>query len=219
MNGTHLETFSPLQSLSNQMSANVGGILGNLVGALLRTILTDDQLLSWGWRVAFISGIAILPVTIYIRIYGREHHPNEGEYDEQQEGIDGSTASQKHPLSESVKRENWPALFSSILVPFLYSGGYYLSVVWLAIFMETLLEPPVSGAFWVNLACNCIGITATSVFAGWLSDRFGRVKLMTVSTLLNCLFFHLRCTTMAFSFSMVPFFNAWRSLAQSVLVL
>lgn len=120
------------------MAANSGIILGNLVGALLRQLLTDDQLVQWGWRAAFISGGAILPVAIFLRLYGREHHPNEGEYDsnnegedEASEGIAGLTASQqKHPLREAVKRENWPALLSSILVPMLYGGGYYISVVW-----------------------------------------------------------------------------------------
>mmetsp|Transcript_2917 Transcript_2917/g.5198 ORF Transcript_2917/g.5198 Transcript_2917/m.5198 type:complete len:467 (+) Transcript_2917:193-1593(+) len=170
------------------MAANFGIILGNLVGALLRTLLTDDQLVQWGWRAAFISGIFILPVAIFLRLYGREHHPNEGEYDssnegdeanDQGEGISRVTASQqKHPLREAVKRENWPALFSSILVPMLYGGGYYISVVWMAIFMETLIDPSVNGAFWVNLAANCV-LTLTSFLTGWLSDRVGRVKMMT----------------------------------------
>lgn len=172
------------------MASNVGVILANLVGALIRALLTDDQLVQWGWRAAFVSGVFILPVAIALRLYGREHHPNEGEYDstatggdegandDQGGGISALTASQqKHPLREAVRRENWPALFSSILVPMLYGGGYYLSVVWMAIFMETLIDPSVDGAFWVNLASNCL-LMVTSFFTGWLSDRVGRVKLM-----------------------------------------
>lgn len=122
------------------MAANFGVILGNLVGALLRQILTNDQLLQWGWRAAFISGICVLPAAIFLRLYGQEHHPNEGEYDGiSQDGSDEPEMDRtravmvpepKHPLQEAVKRENWPALFSSILVPMLYGGGYYISVVW-----------------------------------------------------------------------------------------
>lgn len=120
-------------------------IISNLVGALIRTLLTEDQLLQWGWRAAFVSGAAILPVAVFLRLYGKEHHPNEGEYDGSSSaaeesshhgegGISSSmsTASQqqKHPLREAVRRENWPALLSSILAPMLYGGGYYISVVW-----------------------------------------------------------------------------------------
>jgi len=178
------------------MAANSGIILGNLVGAIIRQLLSDEQLLQWGWRVAFISGITILPCAIYLRLFGQEHNPNEGEYNstvsneglderinaEDGEGIIGgsiSASQQTHPLRESVKRENWPALASSTLVPMLYGGGYYLSVVWMVIYMESLISPPISGAFWVNLASNIVGLTMVSFLAGWLSDRVGRVKLMT----------------------------------------
>jgi len=132
--------------------------------------------------VAFMSGIFVLPVAIYLRLYGREHNPNEGEYDGNVEGVEvdgGSPPHQTHPLREAVKRENWPALFASVLAPMLYGGGYYISVVWMAIYMEDLIDPPVPGAFWVNLASNCIGLTVTSFVAGWLSDRMGRVRTMT----------------------------------------
>ena len=179
------------------MAANSGIILGNLVGALIRQLLNDEQLLQYGWRIAFISGVAILPCAIYLRVFGQEHNPNEGQYNssvsneglderinaEDGEGIIGgdsiSASQQTHPLRESVKRENWPALASSTLVPMLYGGGYYLSVVWMAIYMESLISPPISGAFWVNLASNIVGLTMVSFLAGWLSDKVGRIKLMT----------------------------------------
>ena len=182
-------------------AANSGVILGNLVGALIRTLLNEEQVLRYGWRIAFFTGILILPAAIYLHFCGREHHPNAGEYDstitddglldetintEVGEGIIGrqeslTTASQqqKHPLREAVKRENLPALLSSTLVPMLYGGGYYISVVWMAVYMQTLLVPPINGAFWVNLIANVFGLTAISFLAGWLSDRYGRVKLMT----------------------------------------
>ena len=182
------------------MAANAGVILGNLVGALVRQVLTPTQLLQWGWRVAFLSGIAILPVAFYLKIWGKEHHPNEGEYDNdndnEEESSDGegrmiasssrlSESQRKHPLRESVKRENWPALLSSILVPMLYGGGYYISVVWMAIYMDKLVSPPIPSSFWLNLVANVFGLTLTSFFTGWLSDVVGRVKMMCVSECFN----------------------------------
>lgn len=173
------------------MAANSGAILGNLVGALIRQLVTPEQLLQWGWRAAFLSGIAILPVAFYLKLYGEEHHPNEGHYDDgnttlsyDQQGEVIAVLSEshlQHPLREAVKRENWPALLSSILVPMLYGGGYYLSVVWMAIFMSELIHPPLPASFWINLGANVFGLTLTSLFTGWLSDKVGRVKLMSVS--------------------------------------
>ena len=59
----------------------MGTLLGNFFGALLRTLLTHDQLVSWGWRIPFWSGIMNAFVAVFLHYYGEEHHPNAGEYD------------------------------------------------------------------------------------------------------------------------------------------
>eukprot|EP01082_Thalassiosira_pseudonana_P008549 g7339.t1.1.5e17418a.1.5e1746ab g7339 g7339.t1 contig24:396189-397169(+) len=102
------------------MAANTGTLLGNFVGALLRTILTDDELLRWGWRIPFLSGILIAIVADYLRLHGEEHHPNAGEYDDKG-GKGGSDGGAKHPLAEVFKRENLPALSSATLTPMVCS--------------------------------------------------------------------------------------------------
>lgn len=48
------------------MAANVGTLLGNFVGATLRSVLTEEQLVSWGWRIPFLSGILIAFVAMYL---------------------------------------------------------------------------------------------------------------------------------------------------------
>jgi MHS family proline/betaine transporter-like MFS transporter len=58
------------------VAANCGSLLGNLCGALLRSVLTEDQLLSWGWRLPFFSGILIAFVAMYLRAHGDEVHTN-----------------------------------------------------------------------------------------------------------------------------------------------
>ena len=50
----------------------------------------------------------------------------------------------------------------------------------MAIFMDTLLDPPVQGAFWVNLLSSVLGMMLVLLFAGWLSDRYGRSNVMIV---------------------------------------
>lgn len=187
----HWGFYSSIICFANGM----GGILGNLVGALLRTLLTDDQLVSWGWRVAFLTGILIAPVAFLLHIYGTEHHPNEGEYDSYEEEVGDdqdqsvvasitSSVQQNRPLKEALRRENWAALCSSFLTPMLAGAGYYITFVWMAIYMETLLDPPVQGAFWVNLLATITGFIITGIGAGWLSDRYGRNKVMGLGAVL-----------------------------------
>ena len=73
------------------------------MGALMRTVLTNDQLLSWGWRIPFLSGSLNGLVALYLWMYGREYNPNEGEYGHSDRGdikTDGQKEKPIHPLRE-----------------------------------------------------------------------------------------------------------------------
>ncbi len=47
--------------------ATSGTMLGSAVGGLLTRLLTPEQLASWGWRAAFVSGLAVAIVGIALR--------------------------------------------------------------------------------------------------------------------------------------------------------
>lgn len=123
------------------MTAICGTLLGNLVGAFMRTTLTDEQLLSWGWRIPFLSGILIAFVAMYLRQHGEEHHPNAGEYDDDdEEEKDGNgifkekQTESKHLLSEVFRRENLPALGAATLTPMLWGKKTKSSVIFKSLF-------------------------------------------------------------------------------------
>lgn len=159
------------------MAANTGTLLGNLVGAVMRTYLTDEELVAWGWRIPFLSGILIALVAVYLRLHGREHHPNAATYNDDGQGGD-EAAPPKNPLAEVFKRENLPALCSATLTPMLWGAGFYTTFVWMAIFMQVLIDPPVPHGFWVNAAALLGGIILPMPLFGALSDRLGRTATM-----------------------------------------
>jgi MHS family proline/betaine transporter-like MFS transporter len=47
--------------------ATSGTMLGSAVGGVLTTLLSPEDLAAWGWRAAFISGIAVAIVAIILR--------------------------------------------------------------------------------------------------------------------------------------------------------
>eukprot|EP00934_Nitzschia_sp_Nitz4_P008853 Nitzschia sp. Nitz4//scaffold142_size57810//36328//37979//NITZ4_006499-RA/size57810-processed-gene-0.7-mRNA-1//1//CDS//3329536400//8843//frame0 len=159
------------------VAANVGTLLGNLCGALLREFLTEDQLLEWGWRLPFFSGFLIAFVACYLRSYGKEVHTTAGVYDQ-------DTSQHNNPISVALSKGNWLALLSTSLTPMLWAAGFYVTFVWIAIFMEELMDPPVQNGFWINAASLLIGMTFMLPIAGAISDRTGRIIMMTVSGLL-----------------------------------
>lgn len=167
--------------LFSKVAANVGTILGNFVGALLRTILTEEELVAWGWRIPFWSGILIAFVAIYLRLYGEEHNPNEDEYGNSlnnQNGHDDESQKAKYPLREAFRRENLPALISATLTPMLGGSSFYLTFVWTAIYMESLMTPPIKHAFWINSLALIFGVTIPLPILGTISDRTGRIPIM-----------------------------------------
>jgi MHS family proline/betaine transporter-like MFS transporter len=158
------------------VAANIGSLLGNLCGAFMRQVLTEDQLLSWGWRLPFLSGILIAGVAWFIKVHGADVHTNEGVYDHQDSEI-------TNPVRKSFQKGNRLAILSVAMTGVLWAGGYYLSFVWMAIYMGELLEPPIEHAFWINAVALFLGVTILLPVAGMISDRTGRVKLMTVSAI------------------------------------
>lgn len=167
--------------------------MANLVGALLRTLLSEEQIVQFGWRVAFLTGILIAPVAALLHVYGEEPSINDVDLNVQERGrtqeVDhaNSTISlssqQSRPLTEALRRDNWLALLSTFLTPMLAGAGYYISFVWMAIYMKTLIDPPVAGAFWVNLLATICGYGFPSITAGAMSDLYGRNKIMTAGAI------------------------------------
>jgi MHS family proline/betaine transporter-like MFS transporter len=134
------------------VAANVGSLLGNLSGALMRSVLTDEQLLSWGWRLPFFSGILIALVACYLQKHGSEVHTTAGVYDREDSEF-------KNPIRAAFAKGNRLALLSTALTPMLWASGFYVSFVWMAIYMEELLDPPIKGAFWINAGSMLLGMT------------------------------------------------------------
>ena len=183
------------------VSSGCGVLLANMVSAILRSTLNDAQLVSWGWRVAFMSGILIAPAAVFLNCHGVEHHPNEGEFDDiiavnntnNEDEFDDDRRSlsssssivvrRKRPITEALKRENWLPLLASILTPMLGGAGYYVTFIWMAVYMETLLDPPVPNAYWVNLFAYMLGLLPSAIVSGIMSDRYGRHVVMTTGAI------------------------------------
>jgi MHS family proline/betaine transporter-like MFS transporter len=177
-------------------AANLGTLFGALVGSLLRSILTLEQLETWGWRLPFLSGIVVSFSGFYLRNHGEEHGhggPPSGHVaanadanveDHSGEGQDApvvtATPAPVNPIRLAFSKSNRRALIASAMVPMLWSAGFYLSFVWMAIYMDTLIEDPVPHAFAINSLALLISVCLFFPVAGHLSDLYGRRFIMTI---------------------------------------
>ena len=58
--------------------------------------------------------------------------------------------------------------------------GFYLSFVWMAVYMTDLIDKPVPDAFAVNAVALLLSVCLLFPVAGWLSDTFGRRTIMSI---------------------------------------
>lgn len=166
-----------------------GSLLGGITSFLLRATLSNDQLVAWGWRIPFLCGIFVSYFGFYLRNHGIDydgyHVPSQREgddinSDDTNNEIYSLDPKFHNPLRDAFRRKNLRSLFAASLVPMLWSSTFYLSFVWMPIFMAELSDNPVPGAFLINTVSLFISVCLVFPFAGMLSDTYGRVRIMTI---------------------------------------
>ncbi|MFT4119534.1 MFS transporter [Bradyrhizobium sp.] len=150
----------------------LAGAMASTCGLALSTLLDPAQLAEWGWRAAFAFGLILAPVGWYIR--SRLVEPAEFV---------------RTPKSESPAREAVTNHFGRLLVAFaaviVNTNANYI-LLYMPTFAVKELHLPQSIGFAATLAGGLVVAFGAPV-AGWLSDRAGRVHLMTITAALFAL--------------------------------
>lgn len=162
-------------------AANIGTLLGGIVGTALQATLTDDQMHSWGWRLPFLSGVLVSLSGFYLK-YCVEDDPQATVDKESPQG-----EKRVNPILDAFSAENRLHLLASALVPTLWSGGFYLSFVWMAVYMDDIVDPAVPHAFSINAASLFFSVCCFYPVAGMLSDKIGRRKVMVTGAVVVAL--------------------------------
>nr|WP_231908056.1 MULTISPECIES: MFS transporter [Cupriavidus] len=140
-------------------SQGLAALFGALVGLALSNLLEPAALESWGWRVAFVIGILVIPVGLLIRRRLEETAPA-GEHGEEVPGL---------ALLLAHRR----ALAASILLMIGVASSTYIVVYYLSNYAVSQLHMPLSLGIWAGCVASVVQVLL-SPFAGWLCDRLGR---------------------------------------------
>jgi len=161
-------------------AANLGTLLGGVVATILRRSLTDEQLYAWGWRIPFLSGILVSISGFYLKNHGGD---DEGHHGHGHGSPSQANSDTPNPIKLAFSRSNIRSLLAASMVPLLWSSGFYLTFVWMAVYMADLIETPVPNSFAVNSASLAFSVCLFFPVAGWMSDKVGRKKVMSVGGL------------------------------------
>lgn len=151
------------------LSLVLGMAFGSFVSALLHSILSEEQMLQWGWRIPFFISFIGIIWAIYLR----------SNLKESQSFIDLQKTTQppKLPIKDAVTVDLKPLVFTFFAQCYLAVGMYTLTVFFsnyaqqnfkgLSPFVSSLLNTP---------GVLLIGVAA--IISGRLSDKLGRKKIL-----------------------------------------
>ena len=160
-----------------QTSAAIGLTAALLVTLGTRAALGEKVFGDWGWRIPFLASLALLAISMWIRLKLTESPSFAALRDADQRS--------EKPYAEAFL--HWPnlkkvliALFSMMIAQ---GSVWYCSFFYAQFFIERVIKTP---APLVNTVM--IGMVLASaplyVLFGWLSDKVGRKPVMTLGTLL-----------------------------------
>ncbi|QRG04699.1 MHS family MFS transporter [Xanthobacter dioxanivorans] len=160
-----------------QTTATLGLFLSLIIILVTRTLVGEPAFAAWGWRIPFLVSIALLGISVWIRLQLSESPT----FQKMKE--DGTTS--KAPLSEAFGR--WSNLKIVLLALFGLVAGqgvvWYTGQFYALFFLQSILK--VDG-YTSNLliAWSLLFGTGFFVFFGWLSDKIGRKPIILAGCLI-----------------------------------
>ncbi len=149
---------------------------------LLSWLLTDEQFMSWGWRVPFIFSAVLVIIGLYVRVSLHESPVFEK--------VAKAKKQVKIPLGTLLTKHVRVTVLGTFIMLATYTLFYIMTVY--SMTFSTAAAPvglglPRNEVLWM-LMMAVIGFAVMVPLAGLLADAFGRRKSMVVITTLIILF-------------------------------
>lgn len=179
-----------------QIGPPLGTLLANGVLALLAGVLTNEQFLSWGWRLAFLLSAVLVCFGLWIR-HKLEETPVF-------KLVEARGEQPKAPVTDVFKTQLRP-LISGILSRVGPDVLYGMFAVFVLTYATTQLKLPRSQAIAAVMVASAFQVL-TIPLSGHLSDRFGRKLIYAIGAVGAAIWiFVFFATTAGGSFPMLAF--------------
>lgn len=154
------------------VSMCLGMLLGLIVAQSFTYILSEENLLSWGWRIPFIAGLFIGLVGLYIR----SHLSESPLY----KAAKAQGALSRTPLRETLCKY-WREVLMAIAVYINVTAPFYTTTVFIKSYMETLGYEKYQSTIASGLIL--VSMSIMFPFSAYLSDRVGRKPVLVWATI------------------------------------
>lgn len=183
------------------LGTNSGTLAASALWALLLAVLSEQQLLSWGWRLPFLLSFVLMIFAVWIRTNVKESPVFEARADvvdgvalsrdelsrneaSSDEAKTANTATAEPVLQAALKQRKGKAFFLALALRFGQAGNSGLVQTFLVGYVATTLAMDRALATEAIMWGSIIGF-ATVPLIGMLGDRFGRRSMYTALSLIT----------------------------------
>lgn len=164
----HKGFYVSWQSASQQVAV----MFAALLGVVLHTVLSQSQMVAWGWRVPLWLGCIIIPLLFRLRRSLRE--------------TDEFIARKRHPATSEILRSlvvNWKIVIIGTMMVTMTTVSFYMITAYTPTFGSAVLHLARMDALIVTLCVGASNLLWLPIM-GSLSDRIGRRKILVTFTVL-----------------------------------
>jgi MHS family proline/betaine transporter-like MFS transporter len=154
-------------------TAALATVAGSFVALLIQSVVSDDAMLAWGWRIPFLIAAPLALIGLYVRL----------KIDETPVFTELQRLGQvsDKPLRAAGNRDLKPILLTLAIASVQGLGFYYL-----ATYVVNYLTETVDLSRTSSLALSAVGLSVYMVLcpvAGMLADRYGRRRVNLVGSI------------------------------------
>lgn len=157
----------------------VGYALGSALVTLLNFLLSDDQMVSWGWRLPFLIAGPLGVIGLYMRLKLEESPAFQKQLDEHEKSLAQDSAGTEF---KTIIKNHWRPLLLCMGIVLLYNVTNYMVTGFLPTYQTDTLHRSSSSAD-VLVLIGMLWIVVLITFIGRLSDRVGRRPVYAVGAI------------------------------------
>lgn len=173
------------------LGTNCGTLGASAIWGVLVAVLSEEQLLAWGWRIPFLASAVILLLAVWIRfrlkespVFEESSHVSDGVALSEDEVRAKAERENDTRMLEALEQKKWRALLPAFLLRFGQAGNSGILQTYMVSFITVTLAMSASvGTSVVIVSSLCAFVTVPVV--GALGDRFGRRRMYQVMSVIS----------------------------------
>ncbi|WP_267377773.1 MFS transporter [Bacillus sp. GM_Baccil_2] len=154
-----------------------GYIAASVIVTILTLLLTDEQMLSWGWRIPFLVAAPIGLVGLYLR----RHLDESPIFEEMEKAQEESEDNEQFSFMDIIKYHKKDFLLSTVIVAFFNITNYMILSYIPSYLTQVLKVEETTGLLIISITMALM--IPLALYFGKLSDKIGNKRVVQIGLL------------------------------------